>query len=397
MPGSELFDDLEKQHIAEVMTTGVLIRYGLAAARQGRFKAREMERQICRKAGVEHALLVSSGTAALTCALAALGVGAGDEVIMPSFTFVASFESITMLGAIPVIVDVDDSLNIDPLAVEAAITPRTKVVLPVHMCGASANMDALQEICARRRLLLLEDACQAFGATYKGKFVGSMGDAGCYSFDFNKIVTCGEGGAVVTNRREIYARADMYHDHGHDHSNDDRGAEGHPFIGYNFRICELNAAVGCAQIAKLENSVTRLRANKKILKDALSQADGVSFRNLPDPDGDCATFTSFFLPSRELAGKAAQALKQNGVDGVFNWFENKWHYVRDWEHLKNRAFMHPVYAQMLNSMPDYSKIDFSQSDNYIGRNISILVKIGWSRDDAQKLAQMIVKTLGQVL
>jgi 8-amino-3,8-dideoxy-alpha-D-manno-octulosonate transaminase len=397
MPGSELFDDLEKQHIAQVMETGVLIRYGLAAARQGRFKAREMERQICAKAGVEYALLVSSGTSALTCALAALGVGAGDEVIMPSFTFVASFESIIMLGAIPVIVDVDDSLNIDPRAVEAAITPRAKVVLPVHMCGAAANMDALQKICGKHHLLLLEDACQAFGASYKGKFVGAIGDAGCYSFDFNKIVTCGEGGAVVTNDREIYARADMYHDHGHDHSNDDRGAEDHPFIGYNFRICELNAAIGCAQIAKLENFVTRSRANIKILTDALAPVNGVSFRNLPDPDGDCATFRSFFLPSRELAGKAAQALRQNGVDGVFNWFENKWHYIGAWEHFKNRAFMSPIYQQMLSCLPDYGQTDFSQSDNYIGRNISLLVKIGWSREEAQQRARLIVKTLGQVL
>lgn len=393
----ERFSDIEKKHLADVMESGILMRYGFKAMRNGHYKALEMETAICQKAGVKHALLLSSGTAALTTALAALGVGAGDEVIMPPFTFVASFESVMMTGAIPVMVDIDETLCLDPKAVRKAITPRTKVIMPVHMCGAMAQIDELQAICKEHNLLLLEDACQAFGASFKGKMLGSIGDAGCYSFDFNKIVTCGEGGAVVTNSKQVYERADMYHDHGHDHSNDDRGAEGHPFPGFNYRISELNAAVGCGQITKLENFVATHRKNKKILKDALSTVPQVAFRCLPDPEGDSATFLSFFMPTEDKARKATAALKAAGVDGAFHWYDNNWHYIRNWEHLKQRLFMHPVYKELLSTMPDYSKVNFAQSDAIMARTISISIKMGWTDEEVQKRAAKMVEAIKSVL
>ena len=393
----ERFNDIEKKHLDDVMESWVLMRYGFTRMRNGHWKAKEMEAAICQKAGVNHALLLSSGTAALTTALAALGVGAGDEVILPPYTFVASFESIMMTGAIPVMVDIDETLCLDPKAVRKAITPRTKVVMPVHMCGSMAKMDELMLICKEHNLLLLEDACQAFGASYKGKMAGSIGDAGCYSFDFNKIVTCGEGGAVVTNNKNTYERADIYHDHGHDHTNDDRGAEGHPYSGYNFRICELNAAVGLGQISKLEDFVAIHRKNKKVLKDALSSVPEVNFRELPDPDGDCGTFLSFFMPTEESARKAAAALKASGVDGAFHWYDNNWHYIRNWNQLKERKFMHPMYSQLLDKMPDYSKVNFKQSDDIISRTISISIKMNWSDEEVQNRAKKIVEAVKSVL
>lgn len=397
MAGFELLDELERKEVQDVMDSGIFMRYGFGGMRNGHWKAKEMETAICKKAGVEHALLLSSGTAALTTALAALGVGAGDEVIMPPFTFVASFESAIMAGAVPVMVDIDDTLCLDPVAVRKAITPRTKVVMPVHMCGAMAQLDELQKICKEHKLILLEDACQAFGASFKGKMLGSIGDAGCYSFDFNKLITCGEGGAVVTNSKKVYERADMYHDHGHDHSNDDRGAEGHPYPGFNYRISELNAAVGCGQISKLERFVQIQRKNKKVLKDALATIPEVTFRRLPDPEGDSATFVSFFLPSEELARKASAALKANGVDGAFHWYDNNWHYIRNWDHLKKVQFMHPICKEILNGMPDYSKVSFAQSDAIIGRTISITVKLGWTEAQLNERAQKMVKAIQSVL
>ena len=195
--------------------------------------------------------------------MASAGVGAGDEVIMPTFTFVASFEAIMMLGAIPVLVDVDDTLCLNPEAVERAITTKTKAVMVVQMCGSMANMDALQKVCTKHNLLLVEDACQAIGGKYNGKPLGSIGDLGCFSFDFVKTITCGEGGAVITNNKAYYLNADHYSDHGHDHVGSDRGAETHPFLGYNFRISELHAAVGLAQgktLARiLRDSKTKLQ------------------------------------------------------------------------------------------------------------------------------------------
>src|SRR6201985_1287410 len=204
MPGYELFGAQERKEVNDVLETGILMRYGFDGARNGMWKAKELEQQICKTFGTEHAQLVSSGTAALTTALAALGIGAGDEVIMPTFTFVASFEVILSVGAVPVLVDVDETLTLRPDAVRKAITPRTKCVMPVHMCGAMADMDALVAICKEHRLILLEDACQSFAGRYKGKYLGTIGDAGTYSFDFVKIVTCAEGGAIVTNSEDLY-------------------------------------------------------------------------------------------------------------------------------------------------------------------------------------------------
>lgn len=393
MPGFELFDNMERDQLREVMDTGILMRYGFSGLRKGHWKAREMEAAIGRAAGVRHALLLSSGTAALTTALAALGVGAGDEVILPPFTFVASFESILATGAVPVMADVDETLCLDPQAVRKAITPRTKVVMPVHMCGAMAQVDELQAVCREQGLLLLEDACQAFGASFHGNMLGSIGNAGCYSFDFNKIVTCGEGGAVVTNDTALYERADRYHDHGHDHRNDDRGAEDHPFAGYNYRISELHAAVGCGQIGKLERFVAIHRRHKQMLKDALENLPGVTFRRLPDPAGDSATFLTFFMPSETIARRTATALKAAGVDGVFHWYDNNWHYIRKWEHLKTRAFAHPLYKPLLDAMPDYAKTEFRQSDAIISRTLSIAIKMGWTDDEVRTRAALIRTTV----
>jgi 8-amino-3,8-dideoxy-alpha-D-manno-octulosonate transaminase len=397
MPGVELFDHQEQEQVQQVMNTGILMRYGSQAARRGQWKALAMEAAICERTGAAHALLLSSGTAALTTALAALGVGAGDEVIMPAFTFVASFESIMAAGAVPVVADIDDSLCLDPQAAARAITPRTKVIMPVHMCGAMARMDELLTLAAERGLLLLEDACQAFGATWQGRHLGAIGQAGCYSFDFNKLITCGEGGAVVTSSRETYQRADMYHDHGHDHSQDDRGAEGHPFPGYNFRITELQAAVGCAQMGKLDKFLALQRRNKLILKQSLASFKGVSFRHLPDPEGDSATFLSFFLPGAAQAAAADQALKQAGVDGVFYWFANNWHYIRNWQHLRQRRFAHPLAPGLLQAMPDYAQTSFPQSDELMGRCLSLAVRLSWSQEEVEERAQKIRRVMASVL
>ena len=251
MPGFELFGDLERKEVNDVLDNGVLMRYGFDGLRNGHWKAKSLESELQNTFKTNHVQLVSSGTAAVSVALASAGVGAGDEVIMPTFTFVASFEAIMMLGAIPVLVDIDDTLALDPKAVETAITEKTKAVMMVQMCGSMGDLNAIQAICTKHNLIFIEDACQAIGGTYEGKPLGSIADLGCFSFDFVKTVTCGEGGAVITNNAEYYKNADHYSDHGHDHVGNDRGAETHPFLGYNFRISELHAAVGLAQIKRL--------------------------------------------------------------------------------------------------------------------------------------------------
>ena len=299
MPGFELWSDAERKEVNEVLETGILMRYGFDGPRKGRWKSVELEQAICKTFGARFAQLTSSGTAALSTAMAALGIGAGDEVIMPSFTFVASFEAVLSVGAIPVLVDIDDTLTLNPDAVKKAITSKTKCIMPVHMCGSMADMDALQAICKEHHLLLLEDACQSIGASYKGKYLGTIGDAGTFSFDFVKTITCGEGGAVVTNTEEVYVKCDGYTDHGHDHKGVDRGADLHPFLGYNYRISELHAAVGLAQIKRLPEFLAIQKKNHGTLKSILGQIPGIEFRRVPDPKGDSCTFLSWFLPTAE--------------------------------------------------------------------------------------------------
>src|ERR1700760_1124107 len=210
MPGFELFGPEERKEIDDVMDTGILMRYGFDGPRKGVWKLKELEAAICTRLGAGFAQLTSSGTSALSTALACLGIGAGDEVIMPTFTFVASFESVLSVGAIPVLTDVDDTLTLSPEAVRRAITPRTKCVMPVHMCGAMADLDALAAICKEHDLILLEDACQSFGASYKGKALGTIRAARTFSFDFVKVVPCAEGGDIVTNSKDVAVKLDGY-------------------------------------------------------------------------------------------------------------------------------------------------------------------------------------------
>ena len=397
MPGFELFGEAERKEVLDVLDTGVLMRYGFDGMRNGHWKAKELEKELQNKLKVKHAQLTTSGTTALNVALAVLGVGSGDEVIMPTFTFVASFESIINAGATPVLVDIDDTLTLDPKAVEAAITEKTKVIMPVHMCGSMADLDTLKALCDKHNLFLLEDACQAYAGTYKGKALGTIGDVGCYSFDYVKTITCGEGGAMVTNKSELAVNADHYSDHGHDHVGNDRGAEEHPFIGYNYRISELNAAVGLAQIKRTDEFISIQRKHKKILKDALSIISEVSFRRIPDEDGDSATFLSFFMPTAELSKKVVKAFQEYGIDAYWNYFDNNWHYIRKWNHLKELRTLFPLSDEIKKGMQDLKNMEFKQSDDYISRNISCLIKLSWTEEEVHERAKKMVEAIKSVL
>ena len=189
MPGFEIFGDEERKQVQDVLETGVLFRYGFDAARNGHWKAKTFEKELAQRTGAQYSHLCASGTAALSVALAACGVGAGDEVIVPPFTFVATFEAVLTAGAIPIFADIDETLCLDPSAVEAKIGPRTKAVMVVHMCGAMARIDALQQLCEQKGLVLIEDACQSIGATFNGRHLGTFGKMGCFSFDPVKTPT----------------------------------------------------------------------------------------------------------------------------------------------------------------------------------------------------------------
>lgn len=396
MPGFEVFGDAERQHVQDVLDTGILMRYGFDGARNGVWKAREFEKAFASRMGTKHCQLVSSGTAALTVALASAGIGAGDEVIMPTFTFVASFESIIAIGAVPVLVDIDDTLTLDPKAVEAAITPKTKCVMPVHMCGALADLDALRAICDKHDLILLEDACQAVGGTYKGKALGAYGDLGCFSFDFVKTITCGEGGGVITNNDNYAKRADHYQDHGHDHVGNDRGAEGHPFMGYNYRVSELQAAVGLGQLSRFDDILAIQKANFTTIAEALKDLSNITPRRIPEGGEGNYSFISFFLPTEGDAQRAQKALAEAGIDGCFYWYNNNWHYIRGWEHLTNATGAGPLTEAIQNELYKLEGRDFSKSDHWMGRTLSCLIKLSWSKEEVAQRAQTMREVLSAI-
>lgn len=389
MPGFELFGPEEKQEVADVMEHGFTFRYNFDPIRNDRWKARDMEQLLCEKMNVKHAHLLSSGTAALQTAMAAAGIGAGDEVIVPPFTFVASVEAVFMAGAIPVFAEIDETLCLSPEGIEAAITPRTKAVNLVHMCGSMAKMDEIKAICDKHNLILLEDACQAIGGSYQGQALGTIGDVGCYSFDSVKTITCGEGGAVITNNTDIYNHSHMYSDHGHDHIGNDRGAEDHPIMGLNFRISEMNAALGLAQLRKLDTIIDIQRRNKKTIKDAMATIPEVTFREIPDVDGDSAGFLTFFLPTEQRAVEINKKLAENKVDGCFYWYINNWHYLKNWHHIKTLQSAAPLPIMLVENKPDYTQVQTPKSDAIMSRAISMLIKLAWTEEQiAERIANI---------
>jgi 8-amino-3,8-dideoxy-alpha-D-manno-octulosonate transaminase len=334
VPGFEIFGAEEKQQVLEVLDSGVLFRYEFAAQRKGVWKVREFEQAFAAYTGTGHAQAVTSGTAALKVALAALGVGAGDEVITQGFTFVATWEAILDCGAVPIFTEVDRTLNIDPVDLAKKITPNTKAIIPVHMMGAPARIVEIKAIADQYGIPVIEDTAQAAGARLNGRHLGSFGAIGTFSFDAVKTMTTGEGGMCITNDAALWQRMSEYQDHGHDHvpNPGGRGGEGRPFIGFNYRMMEIQGAIGLAQLAKLDAMVVAQKKNKAFFQEAIQVLPGVSFREILDTEGDSATFITFFLPDQQQAAAVNQVLREQGVPAI-QWSENGWHYYPNWEHL----------------------------------------------------------------
>jgi len=393
MPGFEFFGDEERKEVQDVLDTGVLFRYGFDQARQGRWKAKAFEAELANFLGCGHSHLCANGTSALSIAMAACGIGAGDEVVVPPFTFIATVEAVLAAGAVPVFAEIDETLCLDPEGIDHVLTPRTRAVIPVHMCGSMARIEEIKQLCEKKNLVLIEDTCQALGASLRGKAAGTFGRMGCFSFDPVKTITCGEGGAVVTDDPNLYEAAVAYADHGHDHVGNDRGLEGHPRLGYNFRISELNAAVGLAQLRKLDTFLQKQRTHKNALVDGLKTIAGIRFRLIPDPQGDSATFLSFFLPDESTARESAQALAQAGVDGCFYWYDNNWHYLRNWAHLKGLKSPAALAITLLQSYPDYATVRLPASDEIMGRTISMQIKLSWTADELNQRIEKMVNVL----
>jgi 8-amino-3,8-dideoxy-alpha-D-manno-octulosonate transaminase len=262
--------------------------------------------------GCEYALAVGGGTAALICGLVGIGIGDGDEVIIPGHTYIASASAVLIAGGVPVLAEIDESLNLDPTDIEKRITPRTRAIMPVHMRGVPCRIDEILKIARRHDLLVIEDVAQACGGSYKGKRLGGFGDVGCFSLQQSKVITAGEGGIVVTNSREVFDRASIRHDSAMCYWRPDKSTV-HPFPGENFRMNEMEGALGVVQFGRLESILSRLRAHKKRILEGVSDAPGIRFQEIPDPEGDCSVVVAFFAKDSERAKAMCAALQSEGI------------------------------------------------------------------------------------
>lgn len=365
-------------------------------------KAREVdhfEEEFAQKIGTEYSLCLTSGTAALITGLAALGVGPGDEVILPGYTFMATATAVLAVGAIPVIVEVDDSLTIDPEEIEKHITPFTKAIIPVHLIGFPCNMDRIMEIAQKHRLFVLEDACQADGGSYKGKRFGTIGNAGAFSFNFYKIISSGEGGALVTNSQTLYQRALVYHDGGSSFRPYAKGLEFPIFLGQQYRSNEITGAILREQLKKLDSILADLRRVKKTIMEALKDNAKVTFVRSNDPDGDCGTTLGFSFDS-EAKARAFSTFKC-GEQSVGGWLpiDSDKHVYCNWEPILNKRFGHIASANPFNMDENkgrnmnYSKDMCPKTLKLLSQTVFININPDWSQNEIENRIQCFKEAL----
>jgi len=369
MPGYELIGTEEQAEINDIFARGgVLFRHGFDALRNDCFKVREFEAAFAAYMKVPHALAVTSGTAALRVALAVLDLQPGDEVITQSFTFVATAEAIIEARAVPVCCEVDATLNMDPADLERRITPRTRAVIAVHMLGTPARLREISAVCALHNVVLIEDAAWGCGGSLDGRALGTWGRMGTFSFDFAKTMTTGEGGMVVFHDRADYERAAAWHDHGHENNPAvPRWEDTRSGSGFNYRMTELQGAVGLAQLRKLDEVVRRQRTNRDALWRAIADIPQITGREAPHGSHETADALVFEVPSSRIARDVRAELVANGLSTKILPEAVTWHFAGTWSHMPelvarhgNLATAFPATAERLSrcvSLPITVKMD----------------------------------------
>jgi len=312
--GSQYYDDKERAELMDVLETKSPFRwYGPG---QPPTKVLQFEKEFAARMRTKYALGVTSGTAALQVALAALEIGPGDEVILPAWTWHSCFNAVVLAGGLPVCAEIDPSFNISPDAIEPLITPQTKVIMAVHLQGNPCQMDRILAIAKKHNLRVLEDCAQSAGASYQGHPVGSMGDIGIYSLQLNKTITAGEGGAVVTNDPVLFERASRFHDVGGfraPHQQMTGEARLAPMFGANYRMSEFTGGVLLAQLRKLDRIVASVRGNARLVYDGIRDLPGVKMRLLPDPGGELGTGVFLDFGTKARCDKFLAAMKAENI------------------------------------------------------------------------------------
>lgn len=378
----------EKDAVARVIDSKQLFKINDGPLQE----TRHFEEEMRAKMQTDHALLMTSGTAALVSALIGMGIGPGDEVIVPAYTYIATAMAVLATGAIPIIAEVDETLMIDPVDVEKKITSRTKAVIPVHMQGYPCNMDAITAIAKKHGIMVLEDACQAVGGSYHGKRLGTIGDAGAFSFNYFKIISAGEGGALLTCNQTIFEKALIYHDacaiaYFGDQMN---GFSTTPFCGTEFRTNEITAAILREQLKKLDGILFDLRKNKELLKQALSAH--FAFTPSNDPDGECSSNITLHFDSAEQT----KSFADRASGATIPYYMGK-HVYYDWAPVMNKiGAAHPQmdpFAMPANKAPEYTRDMCARSLDILARNVHIGIDPDWTETDIENRAKELIRAL----
>ena len=383
MPGFELIGSEELNQIKEIFENGsVLYRSGFEEKRNNCFKVKEFENKFANYFSTNNSLAVTSGTAALRVALAALGIGENDEVITQSFTFVATIEAIIESKAIPKCTEIDETLNMDPLDLEKKITPRTKAVIVVHMLGTPARIHEIKEICLKHNLFLIEDTAWGCGGSLNNKKLGTWGDIGTFSFDFAKTITTGEGGMLLFREKEIMNKAAAWHDHGHENNPKfPRWEDTRTISGFNYRMNELQGAVGLAQLKKLDFIVEKQRENKSFFWEHIKDIEGVQLRAAPEGSYETCDALVFFLPNNKIAKKCKNELNKVGLSTKILPEAYTWHFAGCFKHMK----------ELVSSNKEDLAQSYPQSKKILDRTISIPIQVSMDTSKAVILNHSVKK------
>ena len=384
----------EADAVARVIESKQLFRY-----RGGEGGESEtFENEWSAKIGSKYTIAVTSGTAALIMGMVGMSIGPGDEVIVPAYTFMATPLGPLAVGAVPVLADVNESLTIDPADIERKITPRTKAIIPVHMVGLPCDMDAIMDIARRHNLKVLEDACQADGGSYGGKRLGSIGDAGAFSYNHFKIMTCGEGGALVTDDKGIYERALIFHDGGCSFRDHAPGMQAQFFAGWNFRINEILSAILRVQLARLDGMLEAMLTEKRTIINELGGSGPFTFNPINDVEGDCGTTLGLMFEDEPTMRAFLTGCNDSGVRADTP-IDSGRHVYTNWEPIMDRLGSHnPAFdAYQLADMPVQYTADMCQSTlDILSRTAYLYSDPERSREDLDAMIEKVKAVAGRL-
>lgn len=383
----------EVEAVERVIATKELFRVN-----NGLKEAEKFEEAWAKTIGTDYAILLSSGTGALISALVGMGIGPGDEVIVPGYTFMASASAVLAVGAIPVLTEIDETMTIDVDDIEKKISKYTKAIIPVHICGYPCNMDAICEIAKKHNLYIIEDACQADGGKYKGKRLGSIGNVGAFSFNYYKLISAGEGGALVTNNKLAYDRAMIYHDGGAAFRPYASEFEVPVFMGTQMRTNEVAAAIMNVQLTRMDGIIKDLKRIKKAMTTALSNCDKFTIAPSHDIDGDLGTH----LPLRFKDYDTAKKFAEDETLGGYLVVDSGKHIFYNWGPVMEKRGAHCdelnpyLLPQNKDLNMDCTPDSLPKTIDLVQRTYHVTLHCDWTEEEVQTKIKAILKRCSEI-